>query len=205
MTTLARRSRKRVTIGPADHGRRMSLAVFETALAPNAALYELSKGVIEVSELPSRTHQLVLQDVRRQFSGYEIKRPDLIHYMGGGGAESKLLIPSFESERHPDWAVYLTPMPEVDQPWSVWQPQFVIEIVSPSSVKRDYEGKPTEYLALGVSENWILDPIRRQMLVKQNVGGLWRDKLHKPSMKPVTSPLLPGFAFDLKRALNAAK
>ena len=204
MTTLAQQRRRPVTLGPKDHGRRMSLAMFDTAIAPNATLYELNKGVIEVSNLPSRIHLLIEEDIQNQFVAYKLARPQIIRYQGGG-ARSKLLIDAFESERHPDWAVYLTPMPELDQPWSVWQPEIVIEIVSPSSIKRDYEEKPPEYLAIGVKETWILDPIGEQLLVKQNVGGLWRDKVHKPAGKPVTSPLLPGFAFDLKRALAAAK
>ena len=204
MTTLAQRSRQRVKVGPADHGKRMTLALFDTAIVDDASRYELNKGVIEVSDTPSRAHLLIEEDVQDQFVIYKLARPDIIRYQGGG-SRAKMLIDAFESERHPDWAVYLTPMPELAQPWSIWKPEIIVEIVSPSGVKRDYEDKPPEYLALGISENWILDPIRQQMLVKTRSGGLWRDKVHKPGGKPVTSPLLPGFAFDLKRALAAAK
>jgi len=41
-----------IQIGPADHGRRMSLDEFDHAIALEEQVYELNKGVIEVSEVP---------------------------------------------------------------------------------------------------------------------------------------------------------
>ena len=203
MTTLAKRRAKPVTIGPKDQGRRMSLALFERAILVEGYTYELAKGVVEVNEVPSWIHQLVEKQVRLQFTAYELQNPDVIHYQGNG-LNSKLLVTASESERHPDWAVYLSPMPEIDQPWSIWQPSIVIEIVSPSSAKRDYEEKPAEYLALGVAEYWILDPAKKLLTIKTNHGGVWRDKTYKPTQK-VTSLRLSKFVFDLKKALAASK
>lgn len=181
----------------------MPLAEFDRVTVDDASRYELAKGVIEVSDVPGRVHQLVLQEVRKQFTAYELRRDSPVRFQGGG-SEAKVFIAAYESERHPDWAVYLTPMPEMDQPWEIWQPHIVLEIVSESSIKRDYEDKPQEYLALGIHQYWILDPIRKQLLIKTNRGGLWADKVYKPSQK-VTTLILTGFVFDLRRALAAAK
>ena len=44
-------------------------------------------------------------------------------------------------------------------------PEFVIEIVSPSSVKMDYERKKKLYQESGVEEYWIVDPKKEQVKV----------------------------------------
>ena len=204
MTTLASRGKQSVTIGLKDHGKRMLLAVFDRAITTEGHAYELAKGVIEVSEIPSRLHQLILQALRDQFTYYRLTQVGQPIFYIGGGAEAKLLIQSNESERHPDLSVYLTPMPEMDQPWSIWKPEIVIEVVSPSSAKRDYQEKPAEYLALGVAEYWILDPVKKLLTIKTNQGGVWHDKTFKPTQK-ITSIRLPKFVFDLKKALAAGK
>ena len=45
-------STQTIKIGPADHGRRMSLADFEHAEVQEGLLYELGRGVIIVSDVP---------------------------------------------------------------------------------------------------------------------------------------------------------
>src|SRR6516164_1385348 len=73
--------------------------------------------------------------------------------------ECKLLIPSWESERHPDIAVYLAPPPgRKDRTmWRTWIPGIVIEVVSEGSRDRDYTEKRDEYWSLGVKEYWIVE------------------------------------------------
>ena len=43
-------------------------------------------------------------------------------------------------------------------------PDFVLEVVSPSSVMKDYIKKAAKYEAAGVREYWIIDPISRRVL-----------------------------------------
>jgi len=193
--------RKPIHIGPADHGRRMSLDDFDGAIGQEGFCYELNRGVIEVVNIPHRRHMVQLLRVRNQLIGYELAHPGVIQAVTGS-MESKLLIGEAESERHPDIAVYLSPMPDVDEIWSVWVPTIAIEIVSESSVKRDYEDKPPEYLAFGVQEYWIVDGFRRRLTVLTRYRGAeWREKVIKPANKPYSSRHLPGFSFDLKSVL----
>ena len=53
-------------IGPADAGRRMSLAEFEYAEGAPGFLYELSKGVVTVMDVPAIPHALQIDatDIR---------------------------------------------------------------------------------------------------------------------------------------------
>lgn len=44
-------------------------------------------------------------------------------------------------------------------------PDFIVEIVSPSSRKMDYSTKNAIYVDAGVREYWIVDPLKKRMTV----------------------------------------
>jgi Uma2 family endonuclease len=190
-----------VTIGPKDHGRRMSLADFDHAQVQEGYLYELGRGVIVVSDVPGVWHLMQLLTLREQLLLYRLAHPGRVVAVTGG-SESKMLIPPFESERHPDISVYLTAPPTEDT-WSVWVPEIAIEIVSPSSRHRDYEEKPDEYHAFGVREYWIVDAAERQVTVLRRWGRRWRRTVIRPP-DVVRTRLLPGFERDCAAVFAAA-
>jgi Uma2 family endonuclease len=182
----------------------MTLDDFDRAVAREGYRYELNKGVIEVSGIPLPAHAIQVQAVRNQLVVHQELNPQAIAFIGGGG-EAKLLLGQDQSERHPDISVYLVPPPSSgDDVWSVWIPGIVVEVVSESSAKRDYQDKPPEYLRFGVREYWIIDPIQRQMTVLSRWRGEWKEKIVKPTQKYAT-PLLPGFSLDLKRVFALRK
>ena len=180
-------------ITPADDGRPMSLDEFDQAEAYEGSLYELSRGIITVVDVPTPRHFAIIIATRRQFAAYELAHPERIHGIASG-SECKILIGGLESERHPDLAIYQTPPPDEDV-WSQWVPEIVIEVVSPSSRQRDYFEKPDEYLLFGVREYWIIDPEKKLMLVKRRSRGRWADVPVRPPALYSTQ-LLPGFEFD---------
>lgn len=50
--------------------------------------------------------------------------------------------------------------------WGVYgAPDFVLEVISPSTRRKDYTKKLTKYMAAGVREYWILDPYQQKLLV----------------------------------------
>lgn len=195
--------RKRLSVGPADHGKRMSLDDFDRAIGREGYVYELNKGVIEVSDVPHPKHLAQLQELRNQLIVYQVANPDAVHTIAGSN-EAKLLIGPAQSERHPDISVYLTPPPDLTDVWSLWVPAVVVEVVSPSSAKRDYDEKPAEYLGFGVAEYWIVDAARQQMTALVRWRAQWKEHVLKPGKKYSTR-YLPGFALDLKRVFAAAK
>jgi Uma2 family endonuclease len=93
---------------------------------------------------------------RRQLAAFDLANPGKIFAIPAG-SECKILLPDFDSERHPDISVYKTHPPSDDDVWGIWLPELAIEIVSPSSQTRDYDEKPEEYLAASVREYWIID------------------------------------------------
>jgi Uma2 family endonuclease len=193
-----------IRIGPADHGRRMSLADFEHAEVQEGHLYELGRGVIIVSDVPNPIHLAQFLAIRRQFSAYETAQPGRL-YGVMGGAECKIVLTALESERHPDLAIYKTPLPAGEEDvWAVWIPEIVIEIVSPGSEQRDYEEKREEYLQFGVQEYWIVDAERQEVLILRRAGGRWREKIVRPP-ETYRTRLLPGFEFACEPIFEVAR
>jgi Uma2 family endonuclease len=195
--------RRQIRIGPKDQGRTMTLEQFDRAIGREGYIYELNKGVIEVSDVPQPKHGKQVQELRDQLVAYRLSHPGLVDFIAGSN-ESKILLAEDQSERHPDLSVYLTPPPEVDDVWSLWVPAIVIEVVSKSSIKRDYEDKPDEYLHFGVDEYWIVDTMRMEMTAMIRWRGQWKPKVLKSSQK-YTTRHLPGFSLDLKRVFAVAK
>jgi Uma2 family endonuclease len=183
MATTTRR------VGPADHGRRMTLDEFVDADFEEGWLYELARGVIVVTEVPGLNHGRIVGRVTRLFITYEIHHPDVINYRAGG--ECRLRLPGMQSDRHPDQAIYLDPPPEGPNLWAHWVPHIVVEVVSPGGEDRDYVEKREEYLRAGVGEYWILDPTTRIMHVLRRAGDVW-DEVRVPADGLYQTHLLPG-------------
>jgi Uma2 family endonuclease len=190
-------------LGASDQGRRMRLADFEDAEAEEGCILELSRGIIVVSQVPQPRHGDRVYACRRQLQIYDLANPGRIHSVLGGG-ECKFVLTAWESERHPDLAVYTTPSPCGKNPWGRWTPDIVIEIVSPGSEERDYVLKREEYLEFGIKEYWILDPERREMLVHRRVRKSWEEKTVTPP-KEYTCRALPGLEFDCGAVFQAAE
>ncbi len=184
-------------IGPADHGRAMSLAEFAQAEGQRGFQYELSRGVVEVIQVPGLPHGSIVDAINDQLAVWRAARPGVIHYKATG-ADCKLLLPGMQSERHPDLSIYLTPPPDPISPWDRWVPDLVIEVVSEGGERRDYEDKRQEYLAAGVREYWIVDPSRRSVLVLERVGDVFRERAVTASL---STPLLPDFTLDVAALL----
>lgn len=50
--------------------------------------------------------------------------------------------------------------------WGVYgAPDFILEVVSPSTKRKDYTKKLSKYMNAGVREYWILDPYQQKLLV----------------------------------------
>lgn len=76
-------------------------------------------------------------------------------------------------------------------------PDLVVELISPSSVRRDRYVKRALYARFGVKEFWLVDPANRALEV-------WKLQNHQFELHcmveekgKVTSVVLPGFEFDL--------
>ncbi|HWL94749.1 MAG TPA: Uma2 family endonuclease [Phycisphaerae bacterium] len=211
MTAIAPRSKasiqgrpaRRMLLGPADDGRRVSLELFARAEAQPGFLYELGNGVIEVTEIPGMPHNWVVEHIEILLRLYQAAHREVVAYMSGGiGAQVELW--GRETERHPDISIYLSPPPQdVDQLWDRWVPEIVIEVVSASSAKRDYGDKADDYLAAGVREYWLIDPLKKIATFHTRRGDMWDKKTVGTKGKWKTR-LLPGFTLELSKVFAAS-
>jgi Uma2 family endonuclease len=163
-------------IGPLDHGRHMSLDEFIQADFEEGWLYELARGVLEVTEVPGPWHGRIVHRLARMFILYIELHPGLIQYRAGGG-ECRLRLPGMISDRHPDQAIYLDPEPPGPNVWAKWIPHIVVEVLSPGGEDRDLVVKRDEYLRAGVREYWILDPQHRRLIVLARKGDTWDETI----------------------------
>ncbi len=201
MLTATKRNAK---IGPDDHGRKMSLKAFEFIETEEGYHYELSRGFITVSQVAKFYDALIVALVRNHLIAHQLANPGDI-YLILSGMECKLLIPEWDSERHPDIAVYLTKPkgPKNSTLWRRWFPELAIEVVSERSTDRDYIEKREEYWTLGVKEYWIVDSKRQRVVVLRRGKSDWIEK-RLSAEDVITTKLLPRFALPIKLIVEAA-
>ena len=190
------------TIGPADHGRRMTLDEFIEADWTEGWLYELARGVIEVTEVPGTPHGRTVRRVARLFDRYDDAHPGFIKYLAGGG-ECRLRLPGMQSDRHPDQAIYLTREPKGKKLWTRWVPTLVVEVVSRGGEQRDFADKREEYLRIGVLEYWIIDRFARKMHVLRRAGDVW-EEIILGEEAILRTDLLPGLEANVGEVIGPA-
>jgi Uma2 family endonuclease len=76
-------------------------------------------------------------------------------------------------------------------------PELMVELVSPSSVRRDRYEKRALYARFGVKEYWIGDPANKSLEILTLKSGSYELHCSAEERGPITSLLLPGLKFDL--------
>ena len=134
--------------------------------------YELVHGELFMTPAPAPSHETVVVRLTRVLAPYVAK-----HNLGDV-LRPRAVIQHQGSQVEPDLNV--RKMPDTDLPWDAWPiPILVIEILSPSTQRRDREQKREFYLEVGVRDYWIVDPDartiasvregRRDMVTKDSV------------------------------------
>ena len=127
---------------------------------PDGERAELIDGEIYYMDLPNTKHQMLVSELHYQIMNY-IKRND--------GECNAFLAPFavFLNEDNknyvePDISVICDKNKITDKGYN-GAPDWVIEIVSPSSRYMDYFKKLFKYCTVGVREYWIVDPIKQRV------------------------------------------
>jgi Uma2 family endonuclease len=177
-------------ISPADHGRTMTLEEFMEADVEEGYCYELARGVLEVNQVPNDPHGVVVCNLYRAVSRYDEKHPGVIHRYGGG-SEFRFWLPGMISGRNPDLGAVLRGAVKDERGRRL--AALAAEVVSRGSIQRDYETKREEYLAYGLLEYWIVDPLERRVTVLTRRGDVWHEAVFRDE-QTIISRVLPGFA-----------
>ena len=129
---------------------------------PDDQRVELIDGYFYDMASPTFLHQRIGGEVYRQISNFILER---------GGPCIPLISPIDTQldcdERtmvQPDVAILC--QDDKAKRWGVYgAPDFVLEVISPSTRKKDYTKKLSKYMAAGVQEYWILDPYQQKLIV----------------------------------------
>ena len=122
--------------------------------------YEILEGQLLVTPPPSTEHQnvvtslaaLLFNDVRRHRSGKVLVAPCAVQLSDITVVEPDILFVS-----RPRMNIILES--RVDGP-----PDLVVEVLSPSTAKRDTDWKRQTYAYYGVPNYWVIDPDRRELV-----------------------------------------
>ena len=160
---------------------------------PEGERYELLGGELILVASPNEGHQIV-----------SIELGSLMHYHAKAGDLGRVFYAPFDivfsdtEVVQPD-IMFISKEREHIRTGADVQgaPDFVVEILSPSSVSRDWNYKRELYAKYGVKEYWIADPVHRMvsvMLLKDGVLELAGTCVEGDT---VTSTALEGFSVEV--------
>ncbi|QDV32282.1 Uma2 family endonuclease [Tautonia plasticadhaerens] len=189
-----------IRLSPADHGRRMTLEEFRDAEETPGYRFELARGVVEVVEVPNDDHGYVVCNIYDALAAYRRAYPGrILRY--GGASEFRLWLPTMVSGRNPDAAVVVSGTAKGAR--GRRPPSLAFEVVSPGAEarERDYRTKREEYLAYGLREYWIVDPVERRVVVLIREGDSWIERPFAEG-QAAEGLVLPGFRVDVAELLT---
>lgn len=129
---------------------------------PDGQRAELIDGELYMMATPSRVHQKIVMTLSNSIFNYiQSKNGDCEVYPAPFAV---FLNANDEIYLEPDISVICDKNKLTDEGCK-GAPDWIIEIVSPSSRPMDYNKKLFKYRTAGVREYWIVDPIKQQIIV----------------------------------------
>ena len=129
---------------------------------PDGERAELIDGKIYYMSPPSWSHQRISRKLHQTIA----------NYIDSNNGKCEALAAPFAVFLNEDDINYVEPdisvicdLSKLDEKGCHGAPDWVIEIVSPSSKPRDYMTKLFKYRTAGVKEYWIVDPTKEQIMV----------------------------------------
>jgi Uma2 family endonuclease len=162
-------------------------------LSERGRLVELSDGEIEVIELPTDFHQLILLRLCFALHAFiSVSRLGQVRF-------APLPVRLWPGKvREPD-LVYMSAS-HVDRSGKFWGiPDLAVEILSEGTAHKDRNIKRHEYAAAGIAEYWIVDPEARtvELLVLNESARAYSLAAILGAEDRLTSALFPGFSLEL--------
>ncbi len=165
------------------------------ALPNDGRRFEVIEGSLVEMPAPTRIHQRIIGELFAQLrlallrTEWECLFAPVDVKLSGHGVSGQL-----ETVVQPDLIVVSkSGRPEYIE----GAPVFVLEVVSQSSVKHDFETKRRLYEIHGVSEYWIVDPVLRQCTVWRRAGAVFHEATVYDFSTTVAVRIFPGVALEL--------
>jgi len=140
--------------------------------------FELIDGIIYMMATPARMHQQISGELYLQMANFLKGKPCRVYYAPfsvrlsvGEGADTVL---------EPD-LVIICDMTKLDDRGCKGAPEMVVEILSPSTSKKDRTLKFKKYEQAGVKELWFVDPVDKTVAINILKDGEYVVKFHDDS------------------------
>jgi Uma2 family endonuclease len=190
-------------IGPADHGRPLTLEEFLAGDYAEGYKYELIDGKLYVSPQPNLPENLVERWLDRRLSAYADAHPEVINFVT---SKARVFVPRRKATTtpEPDLAAYRDfplDLPDEDLRWQDYSPVLVAEVLSGEDEAKDLVRNVQLYLQVpSIKEYWVLDiregSSRLTLHVHRRYGKRWRTSEHAYG-DTYTTKMLPGFELTL--------
>ena len=129
---------------------------------PDDIRVELIDGVIYDMAVPTFDHQKIAGEIHRQIANYILDNNGQCE--AGMSPIDVQLDCDDKTMVQPD-VLILCNQEKIQKGRVFGAPDFVLEVISPSTKRKDYFKKLEKYENAGVREYWILDPYKKQLLV----------------------------------------
>ena len=189
----------RLEIGPADHGRPVTVEEFESGQDEEGYSSELIDGRLYVSPLPEMPHDMVVDWVLTVLKDYAREHPEVINHVTGN---ARVPVPGRvrPSQAQPDVTVYCDfprHLPIRDLKWRDISPVLVVEVVSEDNSDKDLVRNVEIYECVtSIREYWIFNPLEDpdhpNLRVYRKRGRTWQRPIDVPAGSTYTTKLLPG-------------
>ncbi|HXF06128.1 MAG TPA: Uma2 family endonuclease [Blastocatellia bacterium] len=166
--------------------------------------YELIRGRILMTPPPGWPHGLYESRVVTALTAFVQTRNLGLVFGSSQGfrlTEEDTVAPDVAFVSHERWVA--GPPPVMGKHLQVI-PDLVVEILSPTTIKRDLEEKKDLYARCGVKEYWVFDPAGPSMRVWALEEGEYVEIGSAHGTGRVESRLLPGFSLALEEIVPAA-
>jgi Uma2 family endonuclease len=171
---------------------------------PEDERWEIIDGVPYMQATPTPLHQEISGNLFVQFHQYLSGKPCKIYL----APFSVILSQNEKNEKEiknvvePDITI-ICDKSKIDDKGCKGTPDMIIEIISPSSIKKDRITKFNKYEKVGVLEYWIVEPEQKiiSLFALQKDQAYGRPKLYTDEDK-ITSTIFPDLTIDLNEIFN---
>lgn len=178
---------------------KVKLTVEHYRMTPDDERWELLDGeLVAMAPSPTRAHQRVAFNLALQLRAY-VEREGI----------GEVFVAPFDvvlSETNvvqPD-VIFVSNERNISTPDNIWgAPDLVVEVVSPSSIGRDWRTKLDLYDEHGVREYWLADPDAQRVWVMARGENTLEEVGNYGSGDTLISPLLKDFAGNLAEVFEA--
>jgi Uma2 family endonuclease len=192
-----------VKLGPADHGRPLTLEEFLSSASREGWHYELIDGKLYVSPVPNLPEDRVEDWVYSKLKQYSREHPGVVNYVNN---KTRVFVPVRPrvTAPEPDVAAYRgfpLELPFRAVRWQDVSPLFVVEVLSIEDPDKDLVRNVELYLQVPtIREYWLIDtredPETPSMTVYRRHGSKWR-LIPVAYGETYSTRLLPGFELIL--------